>query len=87
MFSPSATLQVGLYVLHTETSPRMFPLAERLYVAALVSVNLTFGGLLYLVGSPIFGGMLCVLGFTVAVGRIVPMPAEHRQSTADSLSE
>jgi hypothetical protein len=61
----------------------MPPLVERLYVASLVSVNLILGALLYLLGSPVFAGVLCALGFVVAVGGIVSSPVEPRQSAAD----
>mgnify|MGYP000117916932 CR=1 FL=1 len=60
----------------------MTSLAECLYVASLVSVNLTLGALLYLLGSPVFAGVLCVLGCIVAAGGIVSLPTEHPQSTA-----
>lgn len=65
----------------------MDSLAERLYVASLVSVNLTLGALLYLLGSPVFAGVLCVLGLTVAAAGIVSLPADPRQSTPNSATD
>jgi hypothetical protein len=56
-------------------------LSERLYVSSLVSVNLIVGALLYLLGSPAFAGMLCVLALVVAGS--VFLPVTPQQSTAE----
>jgi len=61
----------------------MSSLVERLYVASLVAVNLILGGLLYLLDSPVFAGVLCALALVVAVGGIASSPVEPRQSAAD----
>lgn len=61
----------------------MSPLAERLYVASLVTADLTLGTLLYLLGSPVFAGVLCALGLVVAVGRVGSIYAESGRSVTD----